>query len=231
MNDLPPQQSAMSASSAPTPASPPSEIRPKALWYWISAALALGCVLVIGLAVFFANNPIRATPEVAAEMRPRETVELEVGEGETEAWAFYSTPGGSPSDCEVISPTGDDRLPSTDLRHEGESHGEWIFLGVLDTPEPGTYEVHCSGGGHFVEVREGVDYVVGSADVIHSVDAQRDTVPTVVISAALAGLFAAVLLALVTAVRRGVARKRARSAQASVRRPDGTGRATDLGAQ
>ncbi|KOX15971.1 hypothetical protein ADL05_13295 [Nocardiopsis sp. NRRL B-16309] len=194
-------------------------MRPKALWYGISAALALACVLAIGLAVFLANNPIRATPEVVAEIRPRETVELEVGEGEAEAWAVYSTPGGRPADCEFISPAGEYRLLSPDQRHDGESHGEWIFLGVLDTPEPGTYEVHCSGAGHSGEVREGVDYVVGGADVIHSVNAQRNTVPTIVIITALAGLGAAVLLAVVTAVRRGVARKRARSDRAMVQHP------------
>ena len=221
MSDISPCSPAVSNPGAPVPPSPSPEVRPKTLWYWVSGALALASVLIFGLAVFFANNPVRATPEIVAEIEPPEAVELAVGEGEEEAYAVYSTPGGEATDCEAFSPSGEQHwlIMGGGDRHVDESHGEWVFLGLLETPEPGTYEVHCSGIGHFTEVREGVDYVVGSAGVIHAVDAQRNVVPLTAIGAALVGLLTAVVVAVVTAVRRGLAKKRALSAGAMTRSP------------
>ncbi|MBR8745295.1 hypothetical protein DSY14_26970 [Nocardiopsis sp. MG754419] len=186
----------------PGTSAPPAGRTPGTVGYWISGGLAGLAALLFAGGVFLAGNPVRAEPGDPVPIPTGESVRFEVASGEEgdEGWMVFGSHGSQSLDCRYAGPIGGEEIPSS-YRHINDLHGSWSPLGFVSTPVAGEYSIHCSGA-HGMEPREGSDYVLARADVVHAVDTQQLIGRLLVVIGAPLLLIAAIAVAVVTTVRR-----------------------------
>ncbi|MBQ1080106.1 hypothetical protein [Nocardiopsis sp. B62] len=176
--------------------------------YRWSGALALAAVLLFGLSLLLNSNPIKLSPAITEEFTSDDMIELEVAEGEADAWALF-TSGEDKGTCMYYPPSGDLSIPRTWYLN-ADGYGDWDTLGNLDTSEPGLYRITCADSAN--------DFALASAGTLHAVKAQLFVTGVIVFFVAPSVLLAAIVVGVVTALRRRSARTRP-SSQAAQQSP------------
>ncbi|PWV51021.1 hypothetical protein [Nocardiopsis sp. L17-MgMaSL7] len=183
----------------PNPYPVPSARRPShERGYRWSGALALAAVLLFGLSLLLNSNPIKLSPAITEEFTSDDMIELEVAEGEADAWALF-TSGEAKGTCMYYPPSGDLSIPRTWYLN-AEGYGDWDTLGNLDTSEPGLYRITCADSTN--------DFALASAGTLHAVKAQLFVTAVIAVFVAPSVLLAAIVVGVVTALRRRSARTR-----------------------
>ncbi|MBE1460393.1 hypothetical protein H4W79_004607 [Nocardiopsis terrae] len=185
------------APTARAPQAPTAQKTPGKRGYRWSGGLALTAVLLFGLSLLLNGNPIKGSPNAIEQFTPDETVEFDVGEGEADAWALFSS-GPERGSCVYYPPEGSFRSPETRYQH-AEGYGEWDALGPLDTSEPGLYRIACTDSAS--------KYALASASPLQAVDSQIFVTAAITVFVAPPLLLAAIVVGVFTALRRSSARK------------------------
>lgn len=199
------------------PQAPATQKPPGKRGYWWSGALALTSVLFFVLALLLVHHPIRTAPEIVAEMGWGEAVDFDVAGGEEDGWAVYITADHDFHDfhdCRSgLTDSVEGSFPSVLRESEKGPYGGWELIGVLDTPEPGNYFARCGVLGD--EPGDGIEFALGTTSALHTAQAQEAAgLPIVLIGTPLS-LIAAIVVGVVTALRRSSARKLALAVQES----------------
>ncbi|PSK97093.1 hypothetical protein CLV63_10996 [Murinocardiopsis flavida] len=185
-------------SSAPST----QDLRPRRLWYWVGAVvLAVGLTAGVALIALGANSA-KPTPDFAAQVDGSGTATFEVGAGEDGQWALFTTDVNT-WDCTHTTPSGKVGVLEREGSYETDD-GVWILNGYLDTTEPGEHTYSCAGGS---QIRHGI----AGGDVVKGAETRRVAMVSIGLGLAAAGIVAALVIVVVTALRRrGNARRPAR---------------------
>ncbi|MGW9556420.1 hypothetical protein ACWGSK_18130 [Nocardiopsis sp. NPDC055551] len=162
--------------------------------YRWSIGLTIAAVLLFVPALSFGLNPAFPTPDIEERISGTDRITFEVIEGETRAWGVYSDSETTVLPCRVFPPEED--WEYTYPEWDKASHltfGDWRGEGILDTPEPGTYTLACVGDD---------EYALGASGPLRMVHPIYNILAMVILGVVPSLTFAAIVVAVVTTVRR-----------------------------
>ena len=164
--------------------------------YRWSIGLAIAAVLLFFGPYFYSHNAFLPGPDVMERFDAGERITFEVADDEQGTYAVYSSEVVYNSTaCLLFSPDGEfagniSRVPgSIDV-----GFGSWGVQGELETPEPGTYTLSCTGKSD--------EYALGGTGPIRMFEFVKVLVTITALGIAPSLLLAAIVVAVVTTVRR-----------------------------
>lgn len=162
--------------------------------YRWSIGLAIAAVLLFVPALSFGLNPAFPEPDIEERISGTDRITFEVAEGETRAWGVYSDSEITAVPCRIYPPEED--WEYTYPEWDKASHltfGDWRAEGILDTPEPGTYTLACVGDD---------EYALGTSGPLRMVQPIYNILAMVILGVVPSLVFAAIVVTVVTTVRR-----------------------------
>ncbi|WP_152514106.1 hypothetical protein [Nocardiopsis valliformis] len=170
--------------------------------YWWSGGLTLTGVLLFTAVYLFSLSPSFPEPDIVERMDSGDRITFEVGEDEDGEWAVYHSAGGSyvPLPCFLHPPNGERTPPDDEGWHHSQSFGGWGAVGPLETPEPGTYTLICSSN-------TAEEFALGDTGPLHLRSAVLVGSEITALGITPLLLLAAIVVGVVTALRRRSARK------------------------
>ena len=197
---MPPGGPGYPGGPAPVPASAPKKTSVVREYRW-PIGLAIAAVLLFFGPYFYSYNAFLPGPNVLERFGNDESLTFEVAEGEEGTYAVYSSEVGYGPSCVLFAPDGEfvgnvSRIPgSSDV-----SFGSWGVRGELETPEPGTYTLSCNGNSD--------EYALGGTGPIRAFELVKVLVTITALFIAPSLLLSAIVVAVVTTVRRRSAVRR-----------------------
>ncbi|MFE9246690.1 hypothetical protein [Nocardiopsis sp. NPDC006938] len=183
---------------AHTNAVPSSPKTAGARGYWWAGALALVSALLFGAAYLFSQNANFPEPDIVERLGNGERTTFEVEAESDGEWAAYHSLGGHASmPCTLHGPGGEATWPRTNYGSPAPAFGGWGAVGILETPQAGTYTLACSGTSE--------EYAIGGSGPIRMVDPTYDVLQVTALGVVPLLLVSAVAVAVVTTVRRRAA--------------------------